>query len=813
MTASKTPFAPPKPTPIASKTIRQADQDTELPISGGRQSYPEGINTIGAFIAELSFIEPDFPIKMLEALEQLAKYHGDVSLAVENIVSLGNTDYVIEFDDQVKDNQAKEMRARIILKEKQWYVYSGGLYSLINDLLAQCAIFGCLSAEQIPDNSLTGIKKVAFVTPKHIRFKYNKEADMYEPYQHVPNGLAASADVAGLIKLNTVTYKYQTLRRFSEKPYPIPPFLSAIFHINIERDMMDNLRHVIKKLGVLGFLEVLINAPKPATNEDPKLYAQRSRVYLDEIVPEIEKGMSKGYVTGFEGRHKFNMHSTATSVQGTKELVDLNDQKMMAGLKQDPLMFGRNFSTTETLGRVILAKMTSQIANYQNLVATFLGDLFLLDLQLAGYKVKSVIVKFEKAMIGDRLKDAQAFAAQIANADSLYNNGTIGQQQRANLLGYEKPDQKEPRIVAPALGANPAEDGKDPSPKKDDATDPKTTDKNFKPSLEEFLNAFESLGGNAKQYEYISPACNCEGHDHVLSYGKLGDTIQKYVDQYLGATKLRYSKAVKSLTNAVGEKLLGLGEGAGEQEITDAILYTLYTRFKGEFTDKMQTTISKFVSDAYTFFRKDKTVFGTVTETGKAVPNGAFNTIDYRALEYFKNSDSFYLGKFITDDDLKSQITQYIQDEYLTRNLPIGNNTKALSAFKEKFGDIMEGQDWKLRRIIDTTVSKMRNTAAVNYMNQAEVESFEVVGVTDRLQCAYCKNMQGKTFSVSRAVNSINNLVKSEPELVGMDSPFITAIYKKPDDMKELTGDQLQDAGVTTPPFHSHCRDVLVAIL
>jgi hypothetical protein len=65
----------------------------------------------------------------------------------------------------------------------------------------------------------------------------------------------------------------------------------------------------------------------------------------------------------------------------------MNTEHKMAGLKQDPLMLGRNFSTTETIGRVILTKLSAQVANYQATTAAFLEELFLLDINLQGWKV------------------------------------------------------------------------------------------------------------------------------------------------------------------------------------------------------------------------------------------------------------------------------------------------------------------------------------------------------------------------------------------------------------------------------------------
>src|SRR5690606_30692076 len=108
------------------------------------------------------------------------------------------------------------------------------------------------------------------------------------------NTLGMSSGIDGnLVELNTETYKYIALGRFGEKPYGIPPFLSALENIAIGRDMQDNLKYVVKKLGTLGFLEVLVNGPKPLPNEDADAYYRRTQDYLNKVIPEIDKGLSR----------------------------------------------------------------------------------------------------------------------------------------------------------------------------------------------------------------------------------------------------------------------------------------------------------------------------------------------------------------------------------------------------------------------------------------------------------------------------------------------------------------------------------------
>src|SRR5690606_35523303 len=171
---------------------------------------------------------------------------------------------------------------------KSWYNFSEGLDSLIGDLLAQIVISGAISREIVPNNDLSGVKKVVAVHPKDIVFKYNPKSDEHEPYQKIKGVLTGS--VNNLNKLNPFTYKYYAIRRFNENPLAVPPFLTAIENTVIEKDLLCSLKHTAKNIGVLGFLSVLVNAPKKLPGDSDEVYQGKCMKYLNSVVPEIEKG-------------------------------------------------------------------------------------------------------------------------------------------------------------------------------------------------------------------------------------------------------------------------------------------------------------------------------------------------------------------------------------------------------------------------------------------------------------------------------------------------------------------------------------------
>ena len=79
----------------------------------------------------------------------------------------------------------------------------------------------------------------------------------------------------------------------------------------------------------------------------------------------------------------------------------------------------------------------------------FLADTMHLHLLLKGYTVKSVQVESNKSLVGDEVREQTAYSGKINNAEKLYNYnmGIISQDKVAQMLGYEKADQKEPLFL------------------------------------------------------------------------------------------------------------------------------------------------------------------------------------------------------------------------------------------------------------------------------------------------------------------------------------------------------------------------------
>ena len=146
--------------------------------------------------------------------------------------------------------------------------------------------------------------------------------------------------------------------------------------------------------------------------------------------------------------------------------------------------------------------------NYQDIIDMFLADTMHLHLLLKGYTVKSVQVESNKSLVGDEVREQTAYAAKISNAEKLYNMGIISQTETAQMLGYEKADQEEPRnAFAPFL---PTDEGEE------DEVAPKTTAANIKSNITEIE---VRLGKLSPKFDYgdTYDVCGCSNKQYSIS--------------------------------------------------------------------------------------------------------------------------------------------------------------------------------------------------------------------------------------------------------------------------------------------------------
>ena len=443
---------------------------TSIP-SGGRKSRPTIKATYTNLKQNMAFVDPSFITTYIPIIRKLSWLNPDMGLAVNDMVQLTNTGHRIKFDPETTPEQQKKMRQHIKDRQSLWGDGVAGMNGLINKMISQIWISGSLSNEWVPKKNLDGINHVALVNPETIVFRWNKGKGRFQPYQKQDFD---TGKIHGErhVKLNPLTYRYHALNGDTELPYGIPPFLSALNAIATQGDMDQNIRFIMKQIGLLGFFETKMEKPAQNTGESNSAYAARLTLLLTETKNNLIDGIQDGLVLGFLGDHEFNFNSTTKNLNGVGEIYNQNEVQVANGLKIAPQFIGVGGSGAETGMNIIFTKMLSQLQNVQKILSANLEWGYMLELKMAGFNIKTLEVEFMPSTITDELKSQQAQEYKVRNIFNKYMFGIISMQQAADELGYDKPDAKEPRGPLSNEGAE-----KEKRQDQNDKSDKKTRDK------------------------------------------------------------------------------------------------------------------------------------------------------------------------------------------------------------------------------------------------------------------------------------------------------------------------------------------------
>lgn len=797
----------PTPTKLDTAAKEPAKNDTtntiNLPAISVRVTEPDYGTSIGGLMSGSSLlIQPDLMPETYRLLEYLSMANPDFSYACSNIVVMGNTEHTIEFADKVPDSQQREMIARLVERRDTWYQNTEGINSIVNEFLYQSIITGVVSAEIVPTAKLDGVSQIFKVNPANIRFYWDAKTNKFVPVQQgvTVGNIVNNGQYIG-IPLNETGYYYAALRRTGEKPYGVPPLISALDAIATQHDMQKNFATIMRKMGMLGFLWLKMERPAAIPGESEQCYNDRARVYLRDQTEFAKKMLSDGMAVGYDDK-EFSLESPKSEAAGAKDLYDLSSNMVSTGLKQDPAMLGRDSTVSETMGRVLLAKMGMQTVNHQKLIAALLERAYTIDLLLGGYKPGMVKVIFDKPLTGDEIREQQAMGMKIDNAVKMQKQNIITNDQAAKYIGYEKAAGEAPVIQQPSpqTSAQPLPD------------QPKSTAANDKV----VRHYGTKLGMGVNDIFCNAGGCGCNTHygksSYIVQLDKNDKKLQEFIDKYMGKTSKVYNKAIQQSAADITRALYNLPADATMEDCNKAMLKALYKSWPKEFVDPAKVVVEQMTADIYPYYRKDKAAFPKAYPAEK-IPEAKFNQLDIRSLKYFEKTDTFYLGKFITDDDTIKRLTGYIANKYIAQDTPIGKSKKNVVEFRAQMESTLQLEDWKIQRIIDTSVNRMRNYGSAGYMNEAGVEGYEIVGVKDSKQCPYCKELQGKTFTLSKVVDTIQKVVESPVTDLPDLSPFLTSQVDNADKLVGKTGKEIENEYQISVPVHPTCRDRLQAVI
>lgn len=448
------------------------------PLPSGRKSVPSNDNYFAALSLGKNVLPPAWYLPIIPYIRRLTQDNPDLGQALNNTVALGNTGHDILFDPAVGPAEVLKMRQHIASRQDDWSSGVAGMDGLVNRMISQAMVSGALANEWVPNPELTGVESVILINPEEIRFKLNNRKTKYDPYQAplTMKGTYDAGNPAGMVKLNTNTFKYYALNGDGEVPYGCPPYLASLRAIKTQKVMLDNIEFIINQLGIMGFIEILIEKPEQAGSESVADYATRLDQRLLEAKNRLKDGLADGAVVGYKDSHEINFNSISRDYEGVTKLFEQNELLLASGLNTDASLLGRGYSTSETQITIVFTKLLSELKNIQNLVKHNLEFGYAFELRLAGFKFNSLKVRFKRSTLQDELKYQQAYEIKQRVLHALRVDGIITQNQYAHEMDYEEPAEQEPIVpFDQQAGNSTAQDAKNLNDK--NASERKTTDK------------------------------------------------------------------------------------------------------------------------------------------------------------------------------------------------------------------------------------------------------------------------------------------------------------------------------------------------
>ena len=395
-----------------------------------------------------SYILPPFDMKMLEFLENYSLTFSDFSQAVANLqftpTLLPRID--IEFYPNTSDKQKEVLAMQVgeVFDDFWERIYPSSGAGLGLDVIGQIARGGAASVEWVLNKEENKVNRAVLVPIDDIRFKSRTDGSYY-PIQWIPMkelgkpGNSKAKETPGELSLDYPTYKYVPLETVGGSPYGMPPFISILKKLQTQDNIMENIDDITKKLGLLGFVSVMADAPPKTPGESESAYSTRLQTNADDWAKRFNDNMSKGMVFGYRDLMEMNYNAVAGDARGVQQVVQVLEEQIISGFKQDPAMFGRTYSTTETYAGVVYDKFINMLEHYMTIVSTVMKTGIMMQLRFSAIRVKNLGIVYEPPKSLTAKVDAEAERIRCETTILKRDNGIIDQVQAAREMGYDRP--------------------------------------------------------------------------------------------------------------------------------------------------------------------------------------------------------------------------------------------------------------------------------------------------------------------------------------------------------------------------------------
>ncbi|MFZ2948222.1 MAG: hypothetical protein WA003_01940 [Desulfuromonadaceae bacterium] len=776
---------------------------TRPDVRPGQESLPEdNINgIIGKLAGFYNFTAAPFDLEALRVLELLGMLNPDVSQALSIWVNLGNTGHEITVDGR----NPEAILQRLNYLASTVYQTGGGVDGLVNHFLRQIPLMGALSAEWVvADNIANGLTDCVTVPVKRIRWQ--RVNGVLTPFQ-LTNAITFGG--TGSIQLNPVTYSYMPLMTNDGSPYAIPPFLGALKNIEVQLDATDNIGSIIRKMGLLGFMDVSMDVPDAKPGESDEAYRNRLTKRLQDYAKAYKGNLSKGVAVHYKDQEIKHNATNAGAAGGAKAVWEMNEEQIFSALDIPPSMCGRSYSSTETYAEVDFERLGTKLINGRRMIKRFLEKGYTLDLLLRGIDAK-VSVSFNEHSAFKQKEKAEAEGQRIKNILAKRDGGMINDDEAAQELGYEKATGRKPGDVPP--------------------------DGFFGSAGSRFevrgsrQNTRFTFNRQAGRYEFKPEVIRLETPADDRNDQNYMTALQAVLE---GPEQAAIARAIAKAEAVAGEKTTAKQfaifvytafADTLRAEIAKTGIMKVCKQFTGNewqrwrYEDKNHLTVGAWVHPA-----RLSVAIATRAGQGHAptrLEGIDIGLVDRNAIKYITNVEEFYFGtgNYLAKHPKQgNKFISWLQNEYIEKGLSIRDEA-TWAEFKTNFKGLVRVTSYqKIETIVSTTMGRIQNMGQTMSLYEAGMKRYAIVGPSTYPICEHCLAMLGRIFEVKVAAERLAKILEKGTETDGDGDlilpPFLSSKYTAAQiDKSEMSDAELQAAGFETPPYHPKCRHRKAAV-
>ena len=713
-----------------------------------RQSEPSYQSPLETVSKLLGTIPPTLPAEVYTTMEKLWYLLPDMAHAVNNAVTLANPGHRLKILAP-NERQAEAVQEELNALAPTAYIQPGGVDALIAKAFQQLFVKGAISAETVLKADLSGVDFACPVPVEKIRFQPGADG-RFQPVQ-----LTSLWSSGGFTALDPRTYLYMAPRTISDKPYAVPPFVTAITGFTRRLTVFEKVDAILDIMSLAGLLTIPIKRPDQNPTEDDEAYRKRAKKWMQDSLDAAVKGSSNGAVGDdySSGMPRPQVVSTTSSAAGLREVMHVFDVDLASALLQGPAMMGREISQSETRFRFEYQVFINSLTTSKLAVKRFVEQLYRLHLACLG--LEKVRVRLEWKPQNDLLAKEQAETDAVLQGIYLQDwlDGVISKEDYARLRGYDKP----------ATG------------------DPPWAER----QAQAWTGTFENIGNH---YEFLRP---CVGR-LALAADPNAELTGRAVRFLAGLSPFlagARDDAVEAAAGLIAGSYTAEAFAKKAARVTGEAYHTRFT--EADATD----FVTGEARNAYVYYRlEDPSLLG-----GAGVP--AWSRLDDRVAGLLSERPAYHLTKAVQTPATQDQLRNYLQHEFQERNLS-ARDSQALADFKEAFRDSLgEIADHRAGEIIDTGLSRIRTDAQVRQAYEHDPEMvLEWVEVMDENTCERCRRWHGTTVTAGAEHRRLEEDLRMSPEDYFRERDW------RAYDASGATKSQIRGKGLALGPRHPHCR-------